>query len=162
MREKVSEMLKVAVLSAAASAGVPPEDLMLPDASGEPRVRGILRGVVEQIKTAADDGGTVAGDTAKTIMFRLLPLLAVGIPAMGAYNLQRLRQTANADMRAALDVETISALDRAAADAERTTANLVASRPPPSASRRRRPAAAFPALAKPAPSPAEQVGGFPW
>lgn len=81
------------------------------------------------------------GNAARMAVFATL----LGTPALAAYNLQRLRDTAKEDMKAALDIETVSTYRRAAEEA-----NAIA------AEKKRKPL-------KPAALPAQaSAGGLPW
>lgn len=82
------------------------------------------------------------GNAARMAVFATL----LGTPALAAYNLQRLRDTAKADMKAALDIETVSTYRRAAEEA-----NALAQ------DKKKKPLK--PAAALPAPAAA---GGLPW
>lgn len=76
----------------------------------------------------------------------------IGIPAMLAYNLQRLRNTAKSDMKSALDVESIAAYRRAAEEAKAIRASTQAQLPKPKKVEEQ----------EPAPVAASAAGGLPW
>lgn len=102
-RDEKKYEVKVAILRSLAEAGEGPDVLVKPAAFG-------LEGASEVAKDALGAIGAVT----KQVAFPL----AVGIPAVLAYNMQRMRDTAKSDMRASLDVETVAAYRRAAAEAE--------------------------------------------